>query len=233
MGTKMARATCFLLIITLISSLLLLVGCTESPNDYTVEQHSERISKRIEERYFKEETNLTGYTLYPLYNADEELTYFLIEFEPYGFAFVSLRKTNHWFGMYFISDAYMNAAWQRYRLCIDGKEPQPYEGKQWLPNANNASGLENFRYEIDNDNNFIEYNHSPYKIADVLNQKLYLLDINIGHIPAIKQGDKFFSLISMDEIDYLGYDYYKSSKITYDKCELAFLNFTFFIKDTL
>ncbi len=184
-----------------------LCGCTihpiERPEDYTLEEHIARITPRIEKRYINPETrkqeysHITGYKLYPLYDNEDKLQYFLIEFEPYGFASVSMRKTTPFIGMYFREEGYMQDSWQRYRVCIDGVEPDPYEGRQWQPMERSYN--ENFRFEVNDNGEFVKYNHSPYAIAGVLDQKLYMLDLHLHGVPAIKQNGKFINLVSMDE----------------------------------
>ena len=97
-----------------------LCGCTERPEDYTLEEHIARITPRIEKRYINPETRqqkynqITGYKLYPLYDYEDKLHYFLIEFEPYGFAFVSLNIVSGIFNrqMYRCDETYLFTPWQ-------------------------------------------------------------------------------------------------------------------------
>lgn len=198
------------LVMSVIMCVGILCGCVEDPKRYTLEQHMERISERVEKRYFKEDTTFTGYKLYPLYNANEELSYFLVEFEPYGFVFVRLNFQANIFypAMYKRYDSYLNESWRRYRVCVDGNEPEQYEGKAWL--KDNDSQFENERYETDGEGNFIEYNHSPYAIANVLDQKLYLLDVYKGYVPAVKYNGKFINLVSIENFEFVNdVAYYK------------------------
>ena len=62
-------------------------------------------------------------------------------------------------------------------------------------------------YEKDSEGNDILYHSSPFKINNVLNEKLYLLyaETNIpsqhhGYIPAVKKDGKFLNLVSMKEV---------------------------------
>ena len=228
-----------------------LCGCTihpiERPEDYTLEEHIARITPRIEKRYVNPETrkqeydHITGYKLYPLYDNEDKLQYFLIEFEPYGFASVSMRKTTPFIGMYFREDQYINHTWFRYRLCIDGVEPESYEGKQWVEVERN-DGLsyyneENFRYETDDNGEVIRYNHSPYAIAGVLDQKLYMLDLYLHGVPAIKQDGKFINLVAMDEFVCEGnLQYYKQKYEDFGDeyvKNISYISWGFFIKHRL
>lgn len=197
-----------------------LMACTacytqirESPDDYTLEQHIAAISERIEERYFGADSEYTGYKLYPLYNEKDELTHFLVEMEPYGFAFVKIRYTRmSILSLYGLNDEFLmhKGVWYRYRICVDGVEPDPYQGIEWKYQA--EYGQEdwhsvmptNHRGEMDADGQLVVRTCSPYKLANILDQRLYLLPIyhDGNGIPAIKKGDKFFNLISLEEFEY-------------------------------
>lgn len=216
-----------------------LCGCflfVESPDDYTLEEHLARIAPRIEKRYINPETrrqeynHITDYKLYPLYDNEDKLHYFLIEFEPYGFAFVGLRETRGYYkAMYKRDDAYIWHGWYRYRVCIDGVEPEPYEGRQWLPMERSYN--DDFRFEVNEHGEFVEYKHSPYTVAGVLDRKLYMLDIYNYGVPAIKQGDKYFNLVSMDEFVCEGdWQYYKKLYNGIAEKAIPALSFGFIIK---
>lgn len=114
-------------------------------------------------------------------------------------------------------------------MCIDGVEPDPYEGKQWQPIGDSYE--KNFRCEVNDNGEFVEYNHGPYTAAGVLDRKLYMLDIYNYGVPAIKQGGKYFNLVSMDEFVCEGdWQYYK--KLYNGRAEEAIpaLSFGFVIK---
>ena len=62
-------------------------------------------------------------------------------------------------------------------------------------------------YEKDSEGNDILHHSSPFKINNVLNEKLYLLYVktnipiqNDGYIPAVKKDGKFLNLVSMKEV---------------------------------
>lgn len=91
--------TITLIIIMLLSMVGIMTGC-DDPNRYTKEQHIQRISKRVEQRlneghfkgfggyYFE---NITDFAVYPIYNNDDKLVWFLIEFEPIGYIYVVIN----------------------------------------------------------------------------------------------------------------------------------------------
>ena len=213
--TIKSRLLClFLALLLACSCLFVFAGCVEYPDKYTLEQHTERISKRVDERYFSDSSAFTDYTLYPLYNDKDELRYFLVEFEPQGFVFVAISSVNTFIksffavtGMYVRDDTYIEDYWQRYRLSVDGREPLPYNGKEWQ-NYDVEPYRGNKRFEVDDNGEYVKYFHSPYAVANVLGQKLYFLDVYLGYVPAIKQNGKYVNLISMEEFDYQGRDYY-------------------------
>ena len=66
------------LAILIVVSCGMFCGCTESPDKYTLEQHMERISERVEKRYINDDTRnqtysfITDYNLYPLYDENDK-----------------------------------------------------------------------------------------------------------------------------------------------------------------
>lgn len=208
---------------------MLFAGCNESPSKYTLEQHTERISERIDERFIGQSSELLDYSLYPLYGENDELLYFLVEFEPYGFVFISLNKVSGIFNreMYRCDDSLLTKKWQRYRLCIGGKEPSSFEGINWLPKENDT--FVNRRYEPNEDGSCKEYSHSPYSIAKVAESKKYFLNVYYGYVPAIKQGDNYINLISMEEFEYRGdVQFYKNKGREYIMDNIPLLEVSFF-----
>ncbi len=75
-----------------------LTASTDKASWHTEEEHIERVSERVQEQIkdwsYADGKKYDGYKLYPLYNEKEELKYFLIEFEPYGFVFVRILDAN-------------------------------------------------------------------------------------------------------------------------------------------
>ena len=56
--------------ITLLGCCFGLVGCKTKASQFTVEEHIERISERVEKRYFGEDSEyeFTDYEVFPLYD---------------------------------------------------------------------------------------------------------------------------------------------------------------------
>ena len=174
----------------LFSSLFTFAGCTHKAKYYTVEEHTqrvrERMEKRMEEPYYE---SFTGFEVYPLYNVNDELNYFLIELEPYGFSFVLIRDEHwqlfSWSSMYLVDNAYKNITWSPYTVDETNSQPEPDKGKIWM---------------VDENNEKICYNRSPYYVTNNLNEKKYLLCTGNGeYVCAVKSGEKFINLVSLTE----------------------------------
>lgn len=178
----------FIILVCLIL-VLCLTGCTYSKN-YTYEEHYKRVEKLLKERYINESTEYTGYQLFPLYNEDDEFCLFLIELEPYGFVYVEIGKRSVPF------------VYSMYFRC---------EGKEWSRYVYNDVDSkyidDRIVYEVDENGEKIVYNVSPFKAANVLNEKKYVLNVEIEGcariLVAVKRGDKYLNLISMKEFDYV------------------------------
>ena len=176
----------------LFSSLFMFAGCTHKAKYYTVEEHTqrvrERMEKRMEEPYYE---SFTGFEVYPLYNVNDELNYFLIELEPYGFLFVIVSDEHwqlfSWSSMYIIDRYYEQKTWSPYTIDETNSQPEPDTGKIWM---------------VDENNEKICYNRSPYYVTNNLNEKKYLLCIYSGwYICAVKSGEKFINLVSSTEFE--------------------------------
>jgi len=172
-----------------------LSGCAPNPNRYTDEEHIQRISERIENK-FVGKTGVTGFSVYPLYNQNDERTLFLVEFEPVGFMFVQIRQNITIFNSAMYShDANINEPWQRYTVTK--------EGIQWMTGQGLSSWPDEYKiWETDENGEHIYYEKSYFHAAGIENEKRYLLGIpHHVNIPAVKREGKWLNLISMEEID--------------------------------
>lgn len=169
--------------------LLCLTGCTYS-NFYSYEQHYMRVEKLVKKRYINDSTQYTGYKIYPLYNENDKFQYFLIELEPFDFVYVEVVQNPIPFNAYSMYLRREGKAWSRY--TYEGYDEDSHE---YIKN-----------YELDENGDKKIYNVSPFKAANVLHEKKYLLSVNSGGIKttivAIKSGDKYLNLISMEEFEY-------------------------------
>ena len=165
-------------------------GCTHKAKYYTVEEHTQRVRERMEKRmedpYYE---SFTGFEVYPLYDVNDKLGFFLIELEPYGFSFVLIRDEHwqlfSWSSMYLIDKCYEHKTWSPYTVDETNSQPEPDTGKIWM---------------VDENNEKICYNRSPYYVTNNMNEKKYLLYIGNGwYIFAVKSGEKFINLVSLTE----------------------------------
>lgn len=192
-----------ILVLTLILciSLFSLVGCNKTldPDEYTLEEHIEFITQRVQQRYMKKDEPYTSFAVYPLYDENDKYTHFLVEFEPYGFLMIETHKqeTSHfeYTSMYRRCDAYLcrdgKFGWQRYRY--DGIEEQEIiDGIKWEKGKVRFIDKEVY-LEVDEQGEYVEYYKSPYAIANVLSQKLYFINSS----PIIEENGKYIDLVSM------------------------------------
>ena len=171
---KIIRITILLIIlITIPTTIMCRSSCM-----YSEKGHYRRIQKRIEERFIETGVH-KEYELYPLYDENDKLKYFVVDF-PTNYHIIKINEYDLsclGVSMYTLS---INNPWQRYVLENGEKV-----------------------YEKDKDGNDIFYNQSPYKVAGIKDEKRYLIrvrqDSNSGYIPAVKRGDKYLNLISMKE----------------------------------
>ena len=126
----------------------------------------------------------TGVTVYPLYNENDVMKYFLLDFEPYGYAYVR-----------------SNIGMNNYVACVKVRGDYTLsEGWTWRRYYRNINDT-GFDYNEDGE----KYIDSHFKVAGIKDEKRYLLyydgEISTGYIPAVKRGDKFLNLVSMTEYD--------------------------------
>ena len=145
---------------------------------YSEKGHYRRIKKIIEERFIETGVH-KEYELYPLYDEEDKLRYFVVDF-PTNYHIIRINKYD--LGCLGVSmyTLFETDPWQRYVLENGEKV-----------------------CEKDKDGNDIFYNQSPYKVAGIKDEKRYLIKIRQGSnsdfVPAVKRGDKYLNLISMKE----------------------------------
>ena len=201
---------------------LTLSGCL-SGSCYSEEEHIVFMSESMREKLLKKD--VTDFDAYPLYNENDEFEYCLFECEPSGFAFSCVRNMPF---DYYYADRYVSFSdWQRMIVRDTDAETVTYNGVVWAKDE--KSSFPDAFYECDEEGEFVYYNESPFKLAGVLDQRMYFLEVYHGYIPAVKaENGKYINLISFEEFEY-GSEY---EEIEY---EYAFpkLEFGFFIKNKL
>ena len=172
---KIIKITILLIIlITIPTTIMCRSSCM-----YSEKGHYRRIQKRIEERFIETGVH-KEYELYPLYDENDQLKYFVVDF-PTNYHIININSFDYscisGTSLYSLS---ITNPWQRYVLENGEKV-----------------------YEKDEDGNDIFYNQSPYKVAGIKDEKRYLIKIRQGsnsdYVPAVKRGDKYLNLISMKE----------------------------------
>ena len=201
---------------------LTLSGCL-SGSCYSEEEHIEFMSESMREKLLKKD--VTDFDAYPLYNENDEFEYCLFECEPSGFAFSCVRNMPF---DYYYADRYVSFSdWQRMIVRDTDAETLTYNGVVWAKDG--KSSFPDAFYECDEEGEFVYYNESPFKLADVLDQRMYFLEVYHGYIPAVKaENGKYINLISFEEFEYRS----EYQEIEY---EYAFpkLKLIFFMKDKL
>lgn len=188
----------FILLVLILTFTGLLSGCIRRASAYSEDEHIQRVSKLIEERYFTAGGEHTDYEVFPVYNQFDELKYFIVDFEPTGFVYIKIQerdKSLFWGPKMYIRmvSAFdsVNQTWQRYTIKEGSGDKVKGDDKIW---------------ETDEEGNLIFYSVSHYKAANIKDEKRYLLRINqggsIGYIPAIKRGELYLNLVSMEEFKY-------------------------------
>ena len=131
--------------------------------------------------------------MYPVYDENEEVYCYLVEFEPEGFMYVHANEKVYFTAILGTGGPYTRNAgpmngWTEYRL------------------EKNENGEMKRVYETDENGEAIRYLVSPFKMAQIKNERLYLLYANLEQdgyrFPAVKRGDKYVNVISMEEMAY-------------------------------
>ena len=191
------KIICFILIcVILISVGIIGCGCKKKAASFSEEEHIQRISERIDKQLdtwtYADGKKYEGYKVYPLYDENEELKHFLVEFEPCGFTFIRLddeqSKIYSCIGvntsMYRRSTFYGEMrTWSPYIHDKTLSQPYPDTEKKWIQDENGEQ---------------IYYKRSPYYVTQNSNNKKYLLESgDSGYmICAVKQDGVFVNLIS-------------------------------------
>ena len=191
MNTRMKKWLAILL-----GSVLLLFsfsGCADRADSFTLEEHIQRISEKMRARDLTKKYpygfTYDDFEVYPLYNENDEVKYFLIEFEPCGFILLYLRDKASIINsrtLYLLFGCFDEEyPWSPY-VVESGGEVENHEDRKWL---------------LDENGERIYYSKSPYYVANCINEKKYLFKTEEGFIPAIKRDNNFINLVSGEIIN--------------------------------
>lgn len=234
MKKRINRTIVFMILTITISVSLLSVGCfrRNPPNreDYTVEEHVQMISEKIEKYFMKDSDRYTSFAVYPLYSKNEEVYVFLVEFEPYDFLFVCNNLTGDEYGYYlgnamygmdlrYMGDDGHKCRWRRYRIGHESNPPEPFNSYGFRRDRcdlnHYGTDLNDYYlnyYELSEDGNYVYYEKSPYAIAGKLDKKKYLFTYGI---PVVEENGKLINVISMLEYEDLPYKHEERLEVSF------------------
>lgn len=218
------------IVLLLLVCIFVITGCNQKASHYTEAEHIQRVTERIKAKYIDGDEKLrpydkptddgviypkvkaTDFTIYPLYDENDVLKYFLVEFQPFGFLYVLIRdeqlKGFSWLG----------ASTSMYMLSSVEGEPI------WTPyTIDNENGIEKI-WETDENDKKIVYTQSPFFVRGIENEKRYFLNLE-GYIPAIKRESRFVNLISNSEFEVLNGQITGKQAIAFD---VSFTNKKYF-----
>lgn len=193
------KLSAIILTVTLVFCMFSLSGCISHSNNYSESEHIQRVTNLAKKRYIQENTPYSDLHVYPLYNKNDKLEYFLIEMEPYGYDYIKLHDNDFGHSLY-TRNASNNWPWARYVVEIgswaylkdDNGIIRDFKDRRWT--------------ELDENNDPIIYKCSHFKAADIQDERRYLLDVDqdteYGWMPAVKRNGRYLNLLSMDYMDY-------------------------------
>lgn len=199
------------------------------PEYYTLEEHKQRIAQRVEER-FMSTGEYTSYSISPIYDENDKLTHFVVDFEPTGYIYVMLKREDLFSGnsMYMINipTGEKMTAWTRYKIAMT--KPASVNGCSWSGGSYiEIDGIE-YRYwwEINSEGEEIKHSDSYYNAANIdESEKRYLIKTaDREYVPAVKVNGKFLNLISLEE--------YTLQELRYDKRVSSVNDIFFGVKPT-
>ena len=155
-----------------------LSGC-EKAKYYTDEEHINNVRKIIERKYLDDDET---YELRPLYNNDDKLQYFVVDFSNNDFFYIEIMDEEKYY---------------LHSLYIKSMETGP--GVRVVDVINGQ-----MIYETDESGQSIRNYKSHFKTANIPSDtRGYLIKtiISSALVPSIKVGDKYLDLITMQEYD--------------------------------
>ncbi|MEG2414002.1 MAG: hypothetical protein RSB61_05050 [Clostridia bacterium] len=190
------------LVITLITSFFVHIEVKNNPKFYTEAEHLQNVKELMNIRMGE---NKKDYEIAPMYDINDELFGFVIDYET-GHCYIEVHNPVYVLklmgvSMYTFSGS--ASAWSRF---IDYEKNDSVINWQKTKNEDLLSDYPNRLWEIDQNGEPIIYKNSQFKIANITNEKRYFLWVEQKngslYIPAVKRGDKYLNLISMDEFVY-------------------------------
>ena len=204
MNNKILKKAAAFFVLVMCLTVITMTGCMDYASRYSEEKHKERISKLVKKRYMTEESEYTSFEVYPLYNEYDELKFFVVEFEPYGYVYVKINeKSNSLLGLsMYMRESGESEEWFRYEVDENSEAhiTDKY-GYEWIYKHRRLT-------EIQDDGEPVKYKDSHFKVAETGNERRYFIEIEClpslgsdeGFVPAVKRGEKYLNLVSMQEL---------------------------------
>ena len=190
-------------ILVVISVVIVFSGCGRKVSDYSVEEHIQRISERVRNTTWLID-DFEDFDVYPLYDKDEKLKFFLLEFNPHGFGFIFVQDeppvlTSCLYAhksMYIVSANYYYKEQTWFRYIADKNGPSLSDFVEGAPSSKKGTPIFDEKGEI------IKYDKSPYYVLGNVNEKKYVFETEDSSefICAVKKDEKFINLISGTEL---------------------------------
>jgi len=179
-----------------------LVAIIDEASNYTEEEHLQRVSALVEKRYMKEGSEYTSYEVHPVYDEYEDLSYFVVDFEPEGYVYIYLNKKIVSFGpSMYLRDRPESKFWRPYTYAPGAECTVPDENGELVTHHD-------VMYKQDEEGNYYGFRVSHFKAANIENERRYFLIIydnngsKRGIVPAVKRGDKYLNLASWEEMEF-------------------------------
>lgn len=179
-----------------------LVAIIDEASNYTEEEHLQRVSALVEKRYMKEGSEYTSYEVHPVYDEYEDLSYFVVDFEPEGYVYIYLNKKIVSFGpSMYLRDPDESEFWRPYTYAPGAECTVPDENGELVTHHD-------VMYKQDEEGNYYGFRISHFKAVNIVDEKRFLFQIyddagsKRGYAPAVKRGDKYFNLVSWEEFEF-------------------------------
>ncbi len=180
-------------------SMIALTGCSEKASDYTEKEHIARVTALAKKRYI-DNGDYDSLEVYPLYDENDRLGYFLIELEPAGHVYVRLNDKEVYGNSLYTIHGRPDKAWIRY-------QPEKGAYAEWTVHHNKIVGRSHCRAtEVDDNDCPISHYESHFEAVKIHDERRYLIKIKQngtdGLIPAVKRNDRYLNLVSLEDFIY-------------------------------
>lgn len=169
-------------------------GCSENPSKYTIEEHIQRISSKIQTKSFSN-FEFTNFEVFPLYDQNENVILYLVEFTPVSFMFVTINDDAPFVmwvnNIKMYSYTFIDLPWRRFAVSEYGVD--------YMLNQEKSSWPDDLKeFEIDDNGNPIFYDSSFWSFDEYRDEKKYILTNEYHYwVPAVKDGDDWLNLLSL------------------------------------